>query len=75
MTEKRIKNIHNLHWYVSLAMAAAMGFWAGLEKPYTLVLYPAVVIFIGAFAKVVIHHLYKKNQKQNDKDPKDDQKQ
>ena len=32
--------------------AAAMGFWAGLEKTYTLVLYPAVVIFIGAFAKL-----------------------
>jgi len=73
MTEKRIKNLYTLNWLVRLTMAFAIGFMAGMFNPETLVLYPAAVVLICAVAKVELHHLNKKYQKQKDKDTKDEQ--
>ena len=69
------KNLYTLNWLVSLTMAFAIGFMAGIANPKTFVLYPAVVVLICAVAKVELHHLSKKYQSRNDKGPKDEQKQ
>ena len=72
--EKRTKTLRILDWVTSLIMMFAIGFGLGTAHPQTPAIYIGAVICICAIAKIELYHLSKKYQRQNDNEPKDEQK-